>query len=97
MPRKVSFSDADLTWLQENHQTVTYKDMANRLNCCVDTLKRILVRQGLQEFDGAKYQLRRDFKEKVWQRPCMNCGCDEPRPKNWFFCRPCRKELGYDD
>ena len=28
MPRKVSMTDADLTWLQENHQTVTYKDMA---------------------------------------------------------------------
>ncbi len=97
MPRKVSISDADMTWLRENHKTVTYSDMAKRLNCCVDTLKRILVREGLQEFDGAKYQLRRDFKEMTWERPCMSCGKAEERPRNWFFCRSCRKELGYED
>jgi hypothetical protein len=97
MPRNVRVSDADLTWLRENHNTEPYSEMARRIGCCVDTLKRILVREGLQEFDGAKYQVRRDFEEKQWTRPCMSCGDTHKRPKNWFFCKPCRKDMGYED
>ncbi len=97
VPKSVSVSDADLNWLRQNHDSHPYSELAARIGCCVDTLKRILVREGLQEFDGAKYQVRRDFEEKTWTRPCMSCGCQKKRPKNWFFCRPCRKEMGYED
>lgn len=97
MPRTVSVSDADLDWLRSNHDVHSYSDMAQRIGCCVDTLKRILVREGLQEFNGAKYQVRRDFEEKTWSRPCMSCGSKELRPKNWFFCKSCRKQMGYED
>ena len=69
MPRVVPVSDEDKTWLRKNHKDYTYSDMAQRIGCCVDTLKRILVREGLQEFDGAKYQVRRDFEEKELVAP----------------------------
>jgi hypothetical protein len=97
MPKVVRVSDADLSWLRQHHDSYSYSDLAQRIGCCVDTLKRILVREGLQEFDGAKYQVRREFDEKTWSRPCMSCGSKEVRPKNWFFCRPCRKDIGYED
>ena len=97
MPRFVRVSGADLFWLQENHRDKNYSTMARHIGCCVDTLKRILVREGLQEFDGAKYQVRRDHNEVKWTRPCMSCGNSSKRPKNWFFCKPCRKDMGYED
>ncbi len=97
LPKVVRVKDTDLNWLRDNHNKHSYTDMAERIGCCVDTLKRILVREGLQEFDGAKYQVRRDFSGKTWVRPCMSCGDTEERPKNWFFCRPCRKKMGYED
>ena len=97
MPKHIRVNDADLNWLRSNHHAHSYTDLAAHIGCCVDTLKRILVREGLQEFDGAKYQVRRDFDEKFWERPCMSCKTPEKRPKNWFFCRACRKELGYED
>lgn len=97
MPKMVPISDEDRSWLHHNHHDQTYTDMAARLGCCVDTLKRILVREGLQEFDGAKYAVRRDFKVEQWTRPCLSCGSKEKRPKHWFFCRPCRADMGYED
>ena len=97
MPKVVRVSDTDLGWLRTSHHTHSYHDLAQRIGCCVDTLKRILVREGLQEFDGAKYQVRRDFEEKTWVRPCMSCASTEKRPKNWFFCKSCRKTMGYED
>ena len=54
MPKMVHVSDADLNWLKENHYDYSYPDMAQRIGCCVEPLKRIPVREGLQEFDGAK-------------------------------------------
>ena len=89
MPKQVRIHDADLKWLQKNHKYYSYSDLARRVGCCVDTLKRILVREGLQEFDGAKYQVRRDFSANTWTRPCMSCRSTEERPKNWFFCKSC--------
>ena len=84
MPKVVRVSDSDLDWLREEHDRHSYSDLATRLGCCVDTLKRILVREGLQEFDGAKYQVRRDFDEKMWSRPCMSCGNSvSPVGKRW--------------
>ena len=83
MPKQVRISDPDLRWLQKNHKSYSYSDLAQRVGCCVDTLKRILVREGLQEFDGAKYQVRRDFSDKTWTRPCMSCRSTEERPMGY--------------
>jgi hypothetical protein len=97
MPRLVPLQPQDIDWLRAHHNTIPIKDMADRIGCCIDTLKRILVREGIQDFAGEKYQVRRDFHEKTWRRPCMGCGDEHPRPKNWYFCRDCRKDIGYDD
>ena len=56
MGKPVKITDADLKYLanalQENKP---YTEMARHLNICVDTVKRILQREGLAEFEGAKY------------------------------------------
>ena len=97
MPRPIALSDDKIDWLKQNHSQLPYQDQAAQINCCVDTLKRILVRLGLQEFDGAKYALKREFAEKIWSRPCINCKDTGPRPKNHYYCKPCRLTMGYED
>ena len=56
---RFKLTERDLEWLREAHEDESYPAMARRIGCCVDTLKRILVREGLQDFDGAKYQVKR--------------------------------------
>lgn len=58
--------------------------MASYMHCCVDTLKRILQRNALMEFDGAKYALA--IPVKMWRKPCIRCGDTTPRPKNKYYC-----------
>jgi|AACY02.1.fsa_nt_gi IS30 family transposase len=76
-----------------------YTSMATSLGVCVDTLKRILQREGLAEFEGAKYavSMTRSNKKNVWVRPCMKCKDDRPRPKWQYFCDKCRATLDDDD
>jgi hypothetical protein len=69
--------------------------MAERIGCCVDTLKRALMREGIAEYDGAKYQAAIPRFTDMWTRPCLDCGNPEQRPRNWFYCRPCRSKRGY--
>lgn len=97
MPKVVDVSDDNMEWLRQNHDNVTLTEAADRLEICVDTLKRILVREGLREFEGAKYVVARKDTITTWERPCMECGDTEPRPKNWYFCKSCRSSRGYDD
>lgn len=97
MPRKVVVTEAHKKWLRQNHLSKSYPDMASHVGCCVDTLKRILVREGLQDFEGAKYQVRRTFRVERWTRPCITCGKPEERPKGWYMCRRCRLSAGYDE
>lgn len=97
MPRSIRLTAADLNWLRNNHDSEPYAAQAERIGCHTDTLKRILVREGLQDFDGAKYQVRRKHPEARWSRPCMACGDSKARPKNHYFCRRCRRDRGYDD
>lgn len=89
----------------------SYRAMAKEFDCCTDTLKRILVREGLAEFDGAKYAISPLHKShaEMWRRPCMRCKDDTPRPKWQYFCDACKSrqdtsgvpdsflEAGYDD
>ena len=65
----------------------SYASMAERIDVCVDTLKRILHRNGIVEFEGAKFQTRTGY--KMWDRPCMKCGTQELRPKNQYICDKC--------
>lgn len=97
MPKPIEIDERELNWLKENHRKTTYALMADKIGVCVDTLKRMLVREGLQEFDGAKYQLKRDTDIKMWSRPCLDCLDSTPRPKMWFYCRECRKKRGYEE
>ena len=45
-------------WLHKRHGDLDLTVIAQKLGCCVDTLKRILMREGLQYFAGAKYQFK---------------------------------------
>lgn len=97
MPKVVTVTDDNMNWLREHHDTVTLTEAAERIGVCVDTLKRILVREGLRDFEGAKYVVARKETVTTWERPCMDCGCTQPRPKNWYYCKKCRASRGYDD
>ncbi len=97
MPRTIQLSEDDVSFLEQNHDAMTLVDLAKRIGCCVDTLKRILVRLELREFEGAKYVIARTQTVKMWDRPCMDCGDKEERPKGHYFCKPCRVKRGYDD
>lgn len=79
MPRKVLLTEAKLQWLAESFGQHPMAHLAKELGCCVDTLNRTLVRQGLARFDGVKFALRREHDTKYWQRPCMRCKCTIPR------------------
>lgn len=87
MSRKTQLPPDEVAWLKEFHNSYTHKELADRYDVCVDTLKRILMRLNLQYFPGAKYQIKPS--PKKWKRPCMNCGCTKPRPKNQYRCDVC--------
>jgi len=95
MPKVVTITDEDMEWLRENHDRVSYSSAAKRLGVCADTLKRILVREGLQDFSGAKYVSARRNDTQMWERPCMRCGDTEPRPKWIYFCQSCKNSLEF--
>jgi hypothetical protein len=97
MPKIVIVTVENVGWLRDHHKDHSYTELAQHFNCCVDTLKRILMREGIEYFDGAKYQVKRHAKVKNWNRPCMSCGDSKDRPHGWYFCRPCRSKFGYDD
>lgn len=87
MSRRFELSKQQLEWLSDNFEDYTNADLAREIGCCVDTLKRILVRNDIAYFPGAKYHYR--AKPKVWHRPCTNCGCTEERPKFQYRCDKC--------
>jgi len=97
MPGPVVISTGNIAFFYKNHKRKSYAEQARYLKINVDTLKRILVREGLQEFEGAKYQLPRGHDIKTWERPCLICGDKTPRPKWRFHCVQCRKTLGYEE
>lgn len=90
MPKPTEPTPEQLEWLENavEEGNVTYRAMAKHIGVCVDTLKRILHRNDIIHFDGAKYQL---YPETVmWNRPCMKCKDDTTRPKGLYFCNGCR-------
>jgi hypothetical protein len=89
MPKKIIIPHAFMHWLREHHSEHTHKQLADRAGCCVDTMKRLLHREGLQTFEGAKYVAINENPQKMWDRACIRCKCTKPRPKNQFICTPC--------
>jgi IS30 family transposase len=71
-------------------QHYTYRSMAARFGVCTDTIKRILMREGIAEFEGAKYAVAPSKSEQIWERPCINCRSTKPRPKWQYVCDPCK-------
>ena len=59
MGRRGPMSDADKARLSRMlDEKYTYKDMASSMGVCTDTLKRILVREGLQNLMGQSMPCR---------------------------------------
>jgi len=89
MSQRLKMTPELLAYLKEGTAAhVSHKDMAEHLDCCVDTIKRMLSRYSIESFDGAKYAFPPET--LMWIRPCMSCGDDKPRPKNIYFCNYCR-------
>lgn len=89
MPPRSPLSQGDrdlLEFMLDNNYS--YRSMARRFNCCSDTIKRILMREELATFEGAKYQQQRQV--ETWQRPCMKCKSTAPRPKWQYVCTDCK-------
>jgi hypothetical protein len=93
MPRRVTITDEDLEWLRQNHASVTYQFAAEKLSICVDTLKRVLMREGLAHFPAAKYLPSRRSAPNKWTRPCISCGSTKSRPKYQYRCDRCTERL----
>lgn len=74
-------------WLKLNHKSYTHKELAQHIGCCVETVRRALVRLELEVIYGAKYQRRQP--PKKWKRPCITCGCEKQRPKFQYKCGAC--------
>lgn len=98
MPRSFPVTDEVRKYLAESKVAKTpYRVQAATLGCCIDTLKRMLVRCGLIDLQSAKYQLSVRFRTQYWERPCLGCQSSERRAKGLFFCSRCRahqKEMG---
>lgn len=95
MANKIEITEDQKRWLRQNNGSISYPAMAKRIGVCTDTLKRILVREGIAEFEGAKYTARR--KIEMWSRPCINCKDATPRPKNLYLCEDCRTQASHQD
>lgn len=89
MPKKVNISEHTMRWLRKNHDSFTHKELASKVGCCVDTLKRILHREGLQYFEGAKYVATNETPVQKWSRACIRCKDTKPRPKWQYICSGC--------
>ncbi len=94
MPRHISLTDEQLSYLRDNINDCTFTHLARHIGVCVDTLKRILARHNIKQFDGAKYVPK--FKPATWNRPCMKCKSTATRPKWQYICNSC-KERNHDD
>ena len=90
MPKKTRLSAAQLRWLR-NNQKESFPAQAQRIGVCVDTLKRILVREGIRSFEGAKFVA--PIKVSMWSRPCLVCKKKVKRPKWQFICDRCARAL----
>lgn len=100
MPRRILVTALDLDWLRKKAKKLDGDALvrltAQHFSCCIDTAKRILHRNDIIEFSGAKYQKARDAELQMWTRPCSGCGDTRPRPKWIYYCNACARRLGHD-
>lgn len=96
MPTPIKLSEDQLDWIADNHGLLAYAEMARTVGVCVDTLKRIMVREGIAGFEGAKFTPPPPAPE-MWDRPCIRCKTKERRPKGFYLCSPCRRASGYTE
>ena len=92
MGKPVVVTPYDIEYLTDAlKDELPYTQMARRLGICVDTVKRILQREGLRDFEGAKYVVALSSSRNIvmWDRPCIKCKNDQPRPKWQYICRKC--------
>jgi hypothetical protein len=95
LPRKIKLSEETRQWLKANHAQLTISELSRVLGCCDDTTKRILMRENLRFFSGAKFVISRSRTEQnAWRRPCLRCACTKPRPKNQYICDSCHAKMG---
>jgi hypothetical protein len=91
MGRRIELTRAQLKWLTDNADYLTEQDLADHVGCCIDTLRRILMREGIRFYDNAKYVVAESRRQKRWARPCLICKTKEPRPKWQYVCNRCKK------
>ncbi len=92
MPRPIDVGENELAYLRNAVESkTTYQRMADEIGCCVDTVKRILQRHDIAQFDGAKYAVPVETLVQTWTRACSDCGCEKPRPKWQYRCDPCKE------
>lgn len=102
-----TISDDQINWLRQHHPLVSlprrdpsrmsYKMLADHVGVCVDTVKRILVLHNIANFESEKYAISRTQETPTWRRPCMQCGCTKPRPRNKYICQPCKIRMDWID
>lgn len=68
-----------------SHRGITA--IAREVGLHPDTVRRILARQGVCTFEGAKYEPT--IRTKTWHRPCLVCRSTAERPKWQFLCSRC--------
>lgn len=66
----------------------SYEQIARKLGCCADTVKRIMSKLEIVSFDSAKFAFPPTT--ILWTKPCLRCKSDAPRPKNKYYCDRCR-------
>lgn len=90
-PKRRRLTDAERAQLRTMYEAgKSIRSMAAWLSVCTDTAKRILMREGIAEFEGAKFALSASSLEQTWRRPCTTCGSTSPRPKWQYRCDRCK-------
>jgi hypothetical protein len=98
MPRKIPVTQETVAWLANAVDSQMPLDrMAAHVGCCLDTLKRILMRHELMEFSGAKYIPSRRHRAAFWERRCLTCRTIKKLPRNKFMCLECKVRHGVAD
>jgi len=98
MPRRIQVDEHTLDYLWDAVDAGhSYKRMSDEVGCCVDTLKRILHRNGIVKFEGAKYTTPISEDIIMWNRPCSRCGSEESRPKNQYRCDACKARVEHNE
>ena len=97
MASEIRLTKRQLQWLKRNQSRRSYAEQAEHMGVSIDTLKRLLHKHGIRQFDGAKYARLPSEDAPRWKRPCLSCGSTEERERTLYMCGKCRARLGYSD